>query len=89
MSVVVHSTCLPKPLPSLPPTWRSRPDCWLVVFAGRPPYLEDVGEFALTVGDVAGISPTKGHDTLLQVAQRLVYVHALLLDSFVRYGSSF
>lgn len=52
-------------------------------------YLEDVRKLALTVGNVSGVSSAKGHDALLQVAERLVDVHALLLDSFVGNGAPF
>lgn len=46
-------------------------------------HLEDVGQLALAVGNVSGVPPAEGYDALLQVAERLVDVHAFLLDGFV------
>lgn len=52
-------------------------------------HLQDARKLALTVRNVSSVPPAESDDTLLQVAQRLVYIHAFLLDRLVRDSAPF
>ena len=52
-------------------------------------HLEDACELALAVRNVSSVPPAERNDTLLQVAELLVDVHALLLDRLVRDSAPF
>lgn len=52
-------------------------------------YLKDVGKLALSIRDVPSVPSAEGNDALLEIAERLVDVHALLLNSLVGNGAPF
>lgn len=52
-------------------------------------HLQDACKLALAVWNVSSVSPAESDDALLQVAQRLVYVHAFFLDRLIRDSAPF